>query len=388
MLKPLSRILRRLLTTHVAWPVLLSVGLLCTASFLAFQVTDSAGGVDHSALQLRHLLVASFIALLLLLPHYEWFGRLAYPAMALLTVLLGAVMLTAPINYSRRWFVLFGGLQIQPSEFAKLAFVLSLAWYLRYRKNFRLLSGLIGPFLLMLIPSCLILVEPDLGTALLFPIVLYVMLIAAGARLRHLLVIALLALVALPGAYPLLKGYQKERIKSLIIQVTSDHSEAFLRSYREGPGLQAYLSKVAIASGGLTGHGLDGADLIRRGILPEAHTDFIFAVVGSQWGFLGCLLIIVLYLAFLAAALEIAASSKDPFSRLVAIGLATLLLAQAFINLAMTLGLGPVVGIALPFISYGGSSLLTNMIAVGILLNISIRRHTKTTSLSSHYAAS
>ena len=126
---------------------------------------------------------------------------------------------------------------------------------------------------------------------------------------------------------------------------------------------------------------------MRRGILPEAHTDFIFAVVGSQWGFIGTLAAIVLYLAFLAAGLEIAASTRDPFGRLLVVGIVAMILFQAWINIAMTIGLGPVVGIALPFISYGGSSLLTNMAAAGMMLNVSVRRKTRTTRLSAGFAA-
>jgi len=132
---------------------------------------------------------------------------------------------------------------------------------------------------------------------------------------------------------------------------------------------------AAIGSGGTTGKGTEAAQHFRQGILPEAYTDFVFAVVGAQWGLGGCLLILLMYLAFYMASIEIAASTRDNFGRLMVVGLASMILFQATINMYMTVGLGPVAGIALPFVSYGGSSLLASMLAAGLLLNVSVRRN-------------
>ncbi|MEI8196147.1 MAG: FtsW/RodA/SpoVE family cell cycle protein, partial [Phycisphaerae bacterium] len=366
------------------------VGLLCTVSALALHVASvsggGGGGTDYAALQLRYIGLGVLAIILMLLVHYEWFGRLAYIFMGIVTTLLALVLYTPASHGSSRWFPI-GSFQLQPSEMAKIAFVLTVALFLRYRRNIRQTSGLIGPFLIMLVPCALVLKEPDLGTALLFPLVLYAMLIAAGARIYHLLLVALLALVMLPGAYFLLEPYQKTRIRSVYVQAFQHDNPAAMEQHRRTFGYQGHASKTAIAGGGLSGHGVQGADLIRRGLLPEAHTDFVYAVVGSQWGFLGSVGVILLYLAFLGAGMEIAASTKDPFGRLTAIGIVTLITFQGMINIAMTIGLGPVVGIALPFISYGGASMVTNMVAAGILLNISVRRRTKTTGLSLHHAA-
>lgn len=398
MLKRLQEILCRLLTTHVAWPVLLAVSLLCTVSILALHLASvsggggavnaagNVGGVDYAALQLRHIALGILAIMLILLIHYEWFGRLAYIFMGIVIALLALVLYTPASHGSSRWFTI-GSLQLQPSEMAKIAFVLTVAWFLRYRRNIRQTSGLICPFFIMVVPCALVLKEPDLGTALLFPLVLYAMLIAAGARIRHLLLVGLLALVMLPGAYFLLHDYQKTRIRSLYVQVFQHDDPVAMKRHRQSFGYQAYASMTAIASGGTTGHGAQGADLIRRGLLPEAHTDCVYAVVGSQWGFIGSVGVLLLYLAFLGAGMEIASSTKDPFGRLTAVGIVTLVTFQGMINIAMTIGMGPVVGIALPFISYGGSSMVTNMVAAGILLNISLRRRTKTTGLSMHHAA-
>jgi len=361
-----QQLFKRVLTTRVAWPILLTIALLCTASILAIGLSKP----DKAAQQQVHILIGIGVMAAVLLFHYQHLGQIAYALFGLAIVLLVAVLFTEPINGSRRWFDLPGHVAFQPSEVAKVTFVMALAWYLRFRKDIDTWSGLLGPFAFMIVPFGLILIEPDLGTALLFPLVLFAMLVAAGAKLRHLLIIAIVAAAALPGAYPLLREYQQKRIQSFVKQVLNVDDPA----HRKGPGYQQYQSIVAIGSGGTTGLGLEEATHIRHGLLPEAHTDFIFAVVATQWGFVGCVLILLFYLAFMGASIEIGAAASDPFGRVMVAGLASLILFQAMINIAMTTGSGPVVGIALPFISYGGSSLLTNMVATGLILNVSIRR--------------
>jgi cell division protein FtsW (lipid II flippase) len=362
----LRPLLLRVLTTRVAWPILITIALLCTASLFALQTSSPV----RAEKQKIWLLVGAAVILVSLLPHFHVLGRIAYALYGVTIFLLIAVFAAPEVAYTHRWFVLPGDVQFQPSELAKIAFVLALAWYLRHKKNIRSLDGLVVPFLLALAPFGLILIEPDLGTALLFPLVLYAMLIAAGARLRHLIAIALVALLAMPGAYPFLKPYQQQRLKSMVLQVMGKADD----THRNGPGFQQFQSITAIGAGGVTGQGQEAAQHFRQGILPEAYTDFIFAVVGAQWGFLGCLLIQLMYLAFFTAAVEIAASTKDHFGRLLVVGLAAMILFQATINMYMTTGLGPVTGIALPFVSYGGSSLLASLLAAGILVIVSFRR--------------
>lgn len=369
--RAVKKVLAQVITTQVAWPILLTVGLLCTIGLFAIDVADP-GRAD---LQEKFLALGAGIAVVVLVPHYQLIGRASFGLLIGAVLLLVLVLFSTPINGSHRWFRLPGGFQLQPSEIAKIAFILAMGWYLRYRRSIRELKGLVGPFLLTLIPFSLILIEPDLGTALLFLIVLYGMLLAAGARARHLILIAVFAIISLPGFYPLLQPYQQNRIKTLIF--SSPLFNDNVRDQHITRGMyQQYISKIAIATGGPTG--TTDSEIIRKGLLPEAHTDFIFAVVGNTWGFAGCALVVALYIGFFAAAMEIASSSRDPYARLVVVGLGCLILGQAFINIAMTTGLGPVVGIALPFVSYGGSSLLFNMVAVGLLLNISIRRNSRT----------
>jgi rod shape determining protein RodA len=362
----LRKILTRLLTTRMAWPILICVGLLCATSLFALQLADPV----RADKQKIWLLIGIIVVFIALLPHYNYLGRIAYALYALTLLLLVAVLFAPTVAFTHRWFVLPGGTQLQPSELAKISFVLVLAWHLRFARNLRTLEGLLWPFLLALIPFALILVEPDLGTALLFPLVLYAMLLAAGARMRHLVIIAAVAILSMPGAYPFLRPYQQQRIRSLVVTVLNRADEV----QRAGPGYHAFQSQIAIGSGGATGQGGEGARPIRQGLLPNAYTDFIFAVIGAEWGFAGCLAVIALYLGFFASGVEIASSTRDLFGRLLAVGLVCMILFQAIINLNMTVGIMPVVGIALPFLSYGGSSLLTSLLAAGLLLNVSVRR--------------
>ncbi len=370
-MKKFREIFLRLLTTRVAWPIVITIGLLCTASILALEMSSP----ERADRQKIHIAIGFGVMLLTVVPHFQSIGRTAYGMMIAAILLLVAVFWTEPINFSRRWFQLTSSVQFQPSELAKIAFVLSMAWYLRYRKDIQTLSGLVVPFLMMVVPFVLILGEPDLGTALLFPCVLYAMLLAAGARMRHLIAIALVVVLAAPGAFPLLKPYQQERIKTLVRHwwnPEGDQENSVAARKAMSTDFQQLRSVAAIGSGGVWGLGAQGAQYVRQ--VPEAYTDFVFVIVGAQWGLMGCLAVLVLYLCFFAASIEIAGSTKDSFGRLVVVGVAAMVLVQAVINIAMTIALAPVVGIALPFVSYGGSSLLTNMLAAGLMLNVSIRR--------------
>ena len=262
--------------------------------------------------------------------------------------------------------------RIQPSEIAKITYVLALAWYLRHRENYRTLKGLIGPFALTLFPMVLILLEPDLGTVLLFLPILFIVLYAAGARMKHLLTFMFLGLILCPVFYytpGLMKPYQRDRIKVLWNQNTNDPY------WLDDSGYQLHRSKVCIGSGQLTGRGWKLYSIARYEYPPDQHNDFIFAMIAHQWGFLGSMVVLLLYSLVILGAIEIAASQSEPYGRLLAVGIATLLAAQMFINIGMTMGLMPITGMNLPFVSYGGSSLLANFLALGLLINVARHRH-------------
>lgn len=285
-----------------------------------------------------------------------------------------------------RWIVLHESVpRIQPSEFCKLAYIVALAWYLRYRSNYRSFKSLLGPFALTLLPTALILIEPDLGTTLLMMPIFFTMLFIAGARVKHLVLVLVLAMLVSPAMYAKMRGYQRLRISSVLLQnpwvrqkaeesptlakllVDGKFSE---RQWRNRWGYHLIRSKFAIASGGLTGRGFGRGPFIKYDFLSERHNDFIFAVVAHQFGFMGSLAFLGLYVVLVLCGLEIAAHNIDPFARLVAVGISAMFAVQVLVNVGMTQGIMPITGLTLPFVSYGGSSLLVNLMAVGLLNNI------------------
>jgi rod shape determining protein RodA len=329
---------------------------------------------------------------------YRYLGEISHWLFGVVLVLLTLVLLSKyaihlkwipSIKGSYRWIQFSIGThalpQIQPSEFCKIAYVLVMAWYLRFRSNYDSFKALVGPFAVTLVPMVLILKEPDLGTVLLMMPVLFTMLFVAGARIRHLLSIVLLAVAVSPLMWMMLHDYQRERISSVLLQNPGIRQKVeaspFLSNLLAGKdfsekkwltdmGYQLTRSKLAVAWGGVTGTGFRRGLFIRYGLLDERHNDFIFSSVAHQWGFLGCAAVFLIYIVFIGCGLEIAAHNTDPFGRLMAVGFVAMFAAQAIVNIGMTIGIMPITGITLPFISYGGSSLLVNMIAVGLLHNV------------------
>ena len=329
---------------------------------------------------------------------YRWLGPLSYWLYGLVLIALAVLILgkyidlkpfVEPRNGTYRWLqVGFPGrsISIQPSEFCKVAHILALAWYLRYRSNYRKLSGLIGPFVLTLLAIVLILKEPDLGTVLLMMPVLFSMLFVAGARGKHLLIIMLLAAMSFPLLWGQLGHYQRARISCVVLQndwishqaerntklarVLTGKKHFDTRAWEQDWGWQLKHSKLAIASGGLEGYGFRQGPYLKYNLLPERHNDFIFSVIAHQWGFWGCMAIFGLYAAIFACGLEIATNNTDPFARLIAVGIIAMFAVEVIVNTSMTVGLMPITGLTLPFVSAGGSSLVVSMAAIGLLNNV------------------
>ena len=237
----------------------------------------------------------------------------------------------------------------------------------------------------------LIYLEPDLGTVFLMMPVLLLMLFIAGAKVKHLLVIILLAAIAFPVLWLGMRDYQRMRASSVLLQNKIDGSPSWLRTKVEkhpalatllgvnterlrnwdiDAGYQLMRSKLAIASGGLAGQGYRAGPFIKYKFLPDRHNDFIFALVCHQWGFAGAVLLIGLYALLIACSLEIAAASSDTFGIYMAAGFAVLFTIQILINISMTIGLIPITGLTLPFISYGGSSIMVNIMSIGLINSI------------------
>ena len=216
------------------------------------------------------------------------------------------------------------------------------------------------------VPMFLVLLQPDVGTTIVLATILVGVVIVAGARVRHLGVLALAAAIFLAGAFQvgLIKQYQIDRLTGFL----DPKNDAAAAHYNRDQ------SEIAIGSGGLTGTGYLRGIQTNLDFVPEQHTDFIFTVVGEQFGFVGAMLLLVLYAVLLWRAFRTAMASKDPFGTYVAAGIAAMFAVQMFVNIGMTLGIMPITGIPLPFVSYGGSSLIANFMAVGLLLSIQMRR--------------
>lgn len=375
--RPALSVLR---VANAGWLTLISAGLLTLIGVLAIDIADGRAGAarlldGESLKQAIFALIGLSGAMVVALPHYRLVGIVAAPAMALSVVLLVFLLvpgvpssIVTPRNGTRGWINL-GFVDFQPSEVTKIAYVLLVARYLRFRREHRTFRGLIPLGVLTAIPVGLIMLQPDLGTASLFAPSLFAMLLAAGARLRHLTIIVVAAMLAGPAMYPFLRPHQKTRIVGLIRQMQGDRTTASDINY------QAYTAQTLAGAGGLAGVGDDRARLlIDLNPLPESHNDMVIAVVSLRWGFLGALGVVGLTGVWVLGALVTAAQCKEPFGRLVCVGLAAFVAAQTAINVGMNIGLLPIVGITLPLVSYGGSSLLTVWLMTGLVFNVALHR--------------
>jgi len=386
-----------------SWPIILAMLVLMGIGLMAISASEGADPTmqGYAAKQMAFAAVGLLAFVCMTLVSYQLVGRFAYSLFAVTLAMLILVLLLPAIRGSRRWINL-GFFALQPSELAKLSFIILLAWYLRMGDHYRKLLGLAVPFVLTFVPMGLVLIEPDLGTSLLFLPTLYIMLFMAGAKLRHLLGIVGLATVMLlvPVPHTISKDIKPaERLdrQSLAYWHDKDTGRAvsaaplvkmkrhqvsrivgWLRQEDarviQGTGYQLHQSKMVLGAGCLTGQKKDSLVHEYFRMLPDDHTDFIFSVVGGQWGFAGCLAVLVCYGVIFVFGVEIAVRTYDPFGRLLAVGVMALLFSQLVINTGMTMGLMPITGMTLPMISYGGSSLVVNCMALGLLVNVGQRR--------------
>ncbi|MDY7009831.1 MAG: FtsW/RodA/SpoVE family cell cycle protein [Planctomycetota bacterium] len=393
----------------VSWPIIIAMAALMVISILAVRVAEDAAPSDpllrgSTVRQMIYVLVGALGFIIATIIPYQRIGQSVYLFFALNLVLLVLVLFLPANRNSHRWINL-KFFMVQPSELAKLTYILALAWYLRYRDNYRRFFGLLVPFMLTIIPAALILIEPDLGTTLLLFPALFVMLFLAGAKLRHLLAIVVIAVVVIffpvprnvTGKSPSIVaerkvlaywhgsiGGEEYVISAAPLAIMKHHQLSRIEGWLMQPdplvevsrqqGFQLHNSMIILGSGRMTGQDiLDQKNLYFR-MLPDDHTDFIYAVIGGEWGFMGCVGVLFIYLAIFFCGAEIAGTTDDPFGRLVVVGVLGLLLAQVLINVGMTMGLAPITGMTLPMVSYGGSSMLVNCVAMGLLINVAQRR--------------
>lgn len=370
------------------WPVLVAVFALSALGILSIWA-DARGDAIK---QIVFLFISLVCLGLFQAVNYQILGRFAwgfyfFSLLLILYTVMGnvadahhiALPFVHPIKGQCNWINFkFGSMvfSLQPSELTKIGFVGVMARYLRFRSNYRSLKGLMAPFGLAFLPLILILKQPDLGTALVFFPALFVLLFTAGAKMKHLYAIAALGLAMAPVLWlagtnvpvfkhlpPLIKGYQRERVYAMFSKDPKTLREA---------GFQQEHAIIALGSGGLSGKGFGNIPVGQ--IVPEAHNDMIFALIGEQFGFFGSAAVIGAYVVLFAAGIEIAGNTREPFGRLLAVGIVAMLAGQAFINMMVATRLMPVTGITLPFVSYGGSSLLASYMCAGLLLNIGQHR--------------
>lgn len=361
--------------------VSLLAGLLL--SMIGVYCINLTAGVEAAGLgyfakkQLVFVGLGLIAACIVAIPHYRLIMTLT-PALVVASFALLVFVLipfvpesiVTPRNGARRWISLVVT-DFQPSELAKIAFVLAMAAHLRYRRNHRRLAGLLPPALITMIPVGLIMLEPDLGTAVIFLPALVAMLIAAGAKLKHLAAILVVLTVTAPAMYPLLRPHQKQRINAMINQITGDTSEA------DGINYQGFKAMTLAGAGGVSGLGGERSRaIVDFNELPEDHNDMIFAVVVNRFGLLGGMSVMGLYLLWIGGALRAAVACKDPFGRLVVVGLTSFVATQAIFNMGIAVGLLPITGMTLPFVSYGGSSLISVFILTGLIFNVAMRKPT------------
>jgi rod shape determining protein RodA len=344
--------------------------LIASAGILNLYSTTLGGESAGTPLYLKQifwLLIGLSVMVVIAFIEYRFYSDFAYivytVAFFFLLVVMGYGIITSG---AQRW-IKIGSISFQPSEFVKISLILALAKFFQRppsREGYSL-KDLTLPFLLLLLPMGLILKQPDLGTAIILLLIFFSILIFVKIRWSTLLTIGLGGAAILPISWSFLKEYQKRRI------ITFFNPELDPL----GAGYHIIQSKIAVGSGGIIGKGFMKGTQCRLGFLPEQQTDFIFSALGEEWGLVGSLLIVGLYFILILWGLRIAVQSKDRFGAILSFGVVAMFFWHIFINIGMVLGMMPVVGIPLPLLSYGGSFLLSTMIGMGLLLNVSMRRY-------------
>jgi rod shape determining protein RodA len=362
----MRRELKRLHEMH--WPIIWVVAILCVLG-MAMQYS-AAGGNAHRFMipQITKLAVALVLAAFIVLMHPKRLMALAYPAYIASVILLVVVEVTGVLGGGAQRWISVAGITLQPSELAKLGLILALARYfhgvnLEGRSH---LSALLMPGILLLIPASLVLLQPNLGTASILLMIAYAMCFMAGIRWYYFVGTLLSALVSIPIIFQFLHPYQQRRVMTFL----NPEADPL------GSGYNIIQSKIAIGSGGFFGKGLVQGSQGQLDFLPEKQTDFIFTMLAEELGFFGGMTLLLLYGLLIGFAMMLAVRCRHIFGRMIAAGVATLLFVHVFINMGMVMGLLPVVGVPLPFLSYGGSFLMTIILACGLLMHVYMNKET------------
>jgi len=345
----------------IYWPLIVSMlGLACVGILFVYSATHYQAN-PYAMKQLFWVFFGFMVFFIVALMGYRFFLGTSYLFYVLSLILLVVVDVIGHTHLGAQRWLHLGPVAIQPSEFAKLATVLALANYLGSHNRWENENKILSVALLMaFIPGMLIVKQPDLGSAMLFVPMILVLLFLWGIRYRYLIAGAILTIGGVPFLWGFLKEYQKKRLM------------VFLNPGLDplGAGYTAIQSRIAVGAGGMFGKGyLDGTQ-IQLDFVPEHHTDFIFCVIGEEWGYAGTILLLALYGLLFKAVFQVISSTTDVKAKLLAGGVLAVIFSQVFINIGMTFGFLPIAGLTLPLVSYGGSSFIATAAALGLVLSI------------------
>jgi rod shape determining protein RodA len=365
---------------HVDWfLILLSIALSVVGLLLLYSATNQTlrqDGLDpFSRVNKQALTIGVGVVVLAVMVSFDYRFLKIYAGFIYLGSILALALVRIPglgatdsTGTAQRWFEV-AGLQITPSEFTKLALIITLAAVLGAIRTPEPRLGDVGKVLLLsLVPLVLVFLQPDIGTSIGITAIVVGMLIVAGTRLRHLLVLTVVGVIAIGFVFQsgVVEDFQRDRLLVFIDPT----------SVSEDVRYNLDQSLIAVGSGGLTGKGYLHGTQTNLDYVPEQHTDFIFTVAGEEFGFIGAMAVLVLFALLLWRAIRIAWLAKDPFGTYIAAGIASMFAIQMFVNVGMVIGIMPITGIPLPFLSYGGTSILVSFAAIGLLENIHMRRFT------------
>jgi len=361
--------MRKKIFKNVEWSILICSVILCAIGMIALFSATHESGDNSLQKQIIWFWVCIPVVILVICIDYELIVKIAPYLYGIIVILLVAVLFTKPINGASSWFD-FKVFSFQPAELAKIIVVLTLASLMcklqgKNRDDINKPKNLGIIFLVLLVPIALILKQPDIGTASAFLVAIALMLYVSGIKKKYIIVTIILVAISIPLLYYfILPDHAVNRI------------DVFLNPDLDprGAGYNVRQSKLAIGAGQLFGMGLLKGNQTQLGFLHPKTTDFIYSLIAEEMGFLVAAIIIVLYIVLITKAIYIAKTAKDDIGSYIAIGITGIFIFHMVENIGMTMGILPITGVPLPFVSYGGSSLLTNFILIGILLNISGRR--------------
>lgn len=354
---------------HFDWTLFALVMMICALGVINIYSTGFSLG-DHSSplyiKQLQWIIFGMFVMFITFLLDYRFINQAAYVIYGLSILSLIAVALFGhTANGAQRW-ISFGFFLFQPSELMKLTIVIALARYFDDHKSNEsyLLRELFIPFLMVMVPCLLILKQPDLGTALMIVIISASIVLFIGMNWKSIAIAVVSVMVMMPVAWHFLKDYQKDRLLTFL----SPENDPL------GTGYHIIQSMIAVGSGGIFGKGFLKGSQTQLKFLPEQQTDFVFSVFAEEWGFVGGVVLMMMFVSLIIWGLKIALHSKDLLGTILALGITAFIGWEVIINMGMVLGLLPVVGIPLPFLSYGGSAVVSLLAGIGLLMNVSVRR--------------